>query len=1181
MKNYLRPPSVALAILACGAAATLLAWYLVGQQVARESAGEFANQADLATNVVERRMQRYIDLLYGLEALANHEQTLSRLEFHTYVNRLELGRRMPGVQAVEFIRRVFDEDREAFVARVRADRSLRPEGYPGFEIRPGTPAPEYWVIDYLEPFATNESVLGLDIRTRSGPHEAAARARDLDQPAATGRYRLAQERGGSHGLVLYLPVFGSDRPQAVAARREKLVGFVNVVLRVEDMLAGLVADRAVAGMTMQLHDRGAIPNPEPASAHTLFYRTPGSDRGQGDVPAFEWRPRHVQEIPVAGRLWQLQFEGRAVTSPWLRPLALLTLVAGLMVSLLLYGILRTIGRARSEALGLAQKATRDLRTQLSFSQQLLEAIPNPVFFKDPSGRYLGCNRAFEEYVGVSRDQLIGKTVFDIAPADIADRSQMFDTALIGQPGTQVYEASVAFAKDGERRDVIFNKATFFDPSGAVAGLVGVVVDITQRKQLEAETRESNERLRAVIQAAPMAIIARDRQEVVRMWNPAAERMFGWTEAEVLGTRSTIVPESMREATDALRLRAEAGETIIIEETQRRHRDGRLIDVAMSISPIYDASGTVTGTMVTIADISPRKQAEQALRDSEAHLRLAMDAAQMGMWYWEYGTDRFTYSEGLNVLFGRPPDAPLQHYRVLQELLHPDDREHFDATLRHAVKQGSDFQVDYRVVWPDGSVHWVSNRGQVHRGPGQRAERVVGVAMDITDRKIAEQRIAHMAHHDALTGLPNRVLLRDRIQQAIAQAHRNEARLAVLFIDLDRFKTINDSLGHQLGDRLLQSVASRILVCVREGDTVSRVGGDEFVIVIPGIASDSDASAVASKILEVLGHPFHLHGNDLHVAASIGISLYPSDGADAETLMRNADTAMYHAKDSGRANFQFFTQHMNVAAQQRLSLDNALRRALENNEFEVHYQPFFDLRDRSITGFEALVRWNPPGLPMVGPSEFIAAAEESGLIVPIGEFVLRESLRQAKGWQSFGRPVSIAINVSANQLARRSFVERLRRLVQEVGIDPALVELEVTEGVIVEGAGEAREAIDQIAAFGVGIAIDDFGTGYSGLAYLKRLPIDTVKIDQSFVRDLTVDPDDAAIVTAIVAMARSLGVDVIAEGVETEEQVSELKRLGCHRAQGYLLARPMNAAAVTRLLRQSRADAGHPASTGAA
>jgi diguanylate cyclase (GGDEF)-like protein/PAS domain S-box-containing protein len=1168
MKTYLRPQSVALVALAIGVASAVLAWWAVGRQVAIESDAEFANRAQLAASVIERRAQRYVDLLYGLDAMANHESTLSREEFNGYVAGLDLGRRLPAVQAVEFIRRVPDAERDAFVARVRADRSLTPNGYPNFDVRPPERRPEYWVIEYVEPLSGNEPAFGLDLATRGNAALAASRSRDTGEPIMTGRYRLAQEKGASYGLVVYLPVYGSQRPRTIEERRDFLIGFVNVVLRVDDLFAGLASEPAVTGLKLVIHDRGEAGFPPRAqSDETIFYRSPGNkDRGDQKLSFAEWIPRQSQDIVIAGRQWTLEFEGEPVTTAWMRPLALVVLLSGLVMSLLLYGILRAIAHARSEALALAQKATRELRTQLSFTQQLIEAIPNPVFFKDAGGRYLGCNRAFETYIGVPRDKLIGRTIFDIAPSETAERSQVFDAALLEQPGTQVYESAIADARDGTRRDVLFNKATFFDPSGAVAGLVGVIVDITQRKQLEAATRSSAERLRAVIEAAPMAIIARDLDRTIRMWNPAAERMFGWTEDEVLSTPTTIVPPHLVQQTTELRRRAEAGETILLEDTQRMHRDGHFLDVSMTIAPILGADGKVTGTMVTIADITRRKQAEAALRESESHLRLAMDAAQMGMWYWECETDRFTYSDGLSVLFGRGPDAPLVDYRELHRRLHPEDQDLFDATLRHAIKHGSDVQIDYRVVWPDGSIHWVANRAQVHRGADGRAIRLVGVAMDISDRKIAEQRIAHMAHHDALTGLPNRVLLRDRIQQAIAQAHRNGSQLAVLFIDLDRFKTINDSLGHQLGDRLLQSVASRILVCVREGDTVSRVGGDEFVIVIPAIDSAADASAVAGKILEVLAAAFHLHGNDLHVAASIGISLYPGDGADAETLMRNADTAMYHAKDSGRGNYQFFTQHMNVAAQQRLSMENALRRALENREFEVHYQPLFDLRDRAITGFEALVRWNAPDGTMVPPGQFIQAAEESGLIVPIGEFVLRESLRQARTWQVNGNRYRISVNVSANQLSRPSYVERLRRAIQEASIDPRLVELEVTEGVIIEGAGEARDAIDQIAALGVGIAIDDFGTGYSGLAYLKRLPIDTVKIDQSFVRDLTIDPDDAAIVTAIVAMAKSLGVEVIAEGIETEDQLAELKRLGCQRGQGYLLARPMTAAAVAKLLR---------------
>jgi diguanylate cyclase (GGDEF)-like protein/PAS domain S-box-containing protein len=1164
MKTYRRPQNVALLALACGVAATLFAWFLAGRQVQGEAQAEFAGQANLAANILERRVQRYIDLLYGLEALAYHDESLSRAEFAHYAAALELGKRFPGVTAVEFIRRVPDAEREAFVAQVRNDRATSPNGYPKFDIVPPGRRSEYWVIEFIEPMDADSVAFGLDIRERPPALEATQRARDSAEPVATGRYRLAQETGSSYGLVLYLPVYGTERPQSVAQRRASVRGFVNVVLRIDDLLGAMLAEPGVHGLGMRIHDVGrADAQPATASGETLFYTSALAMRGE---PGWdERRQAHARALVVAGRQWRIEFEGAPGANPWLTRFPLLMLGAGTAMTLLLFGFFYAIARTRSEAVGLAKQATRDLRTQLSFTQQLIEALPNPVFSKDAQGRYLGCNRAFEEYVGRTREALVGKSVHEVMPAELADRTAREDAELINAPGSQTFETTARYAKDGVDHEVLVNKATFFGPSGEVAGLVGVLVDITDRKKLEAAMRESNERLVALIHAAPIAIIARDLAGVIVTWNPAAEEMFGWSEAEVLNTPTTIVPPHLREETLRMRDRTQAGETFWIEETQRMRRDGSLVDVSMSIAPIYGAEGKASGTMVTITDISRRKQAETALRESESQLRLAMEAAQLGMWYWEAETDRFSYSDGLNKLFGRPGGSPYVGYRELQERLHPEDRELFEATMRHALKAGDDFQVDYRVVWPDGSVHWVANRGQVHRGADGRAIRVIGMAMNITERKIAEQRIAHMAHHDALTGLPNRVLLRDRIQQAIAQAHRSGTQLAVLFLDLDRFKTINDSLGHQLGDRLLQSVASRILVCVREGDTVSRMGGDEFVIVIPGIGAASDASAVAAKILEVLANAFHLHGNDLHVAASIGISLYPADGSDAETLMRNADTAMYHAKDSGRGNFQFFTQHMNVAAQQRLSLENSLRRALDQEEFELHYQPLYDLRDRSITGFEALLRWNTPDGEMVAPGSFITAAEESGLIVPIGEWVLREAMRQSLTWQAPGRRVSVSINVSAAQLSRTTFVEHLRRAIAELDIDPTLIQLEVTESVIIEGAGDARESLYEIAALGVGIAIDDFGTGYSGLAYLKRLPIDTVKIDQSFVRDLTIDPDDKAIVTAIVAMAKSLGVDVVAEGVETEEQLEELKRLGCTRAQGFLLARPMTAASVGRFL----------------
>ncbi|QJR10099.1 hypothetical protein DSM104443_01151 [Usitatibacter rugosus] len=1173
MKKTLRPQTLALATLLAGVVLSIAAWFFVARQVETQARADFANQASLAASLVERRVQRYVDLLYGLEALASHAP-LTRQDFNRHVSSLKAGRRFPGVQAMQYVRRVPADQVAAFTKSVRDDKTLTPSGYPRFEIRPAEQSDEYWVIDYVEPMAGNEPAFGLELMSRAAPRFAMERARDTGEPAATSRYRLAQERGASFGLVVYLPVFEGGAPRTVEGRRALVTGWVNVVLRIDDVFQDILASPVFAGTRLTMHDLGATHwsgRAQPV-AGTEFYRSFAPNDTQ-EASAFTLALVQDVDVDIAGRFWRLHFEANPPPArAGLQPLPMLALGAGLIVSLLLYGVLRGVTHSRTEALDVASRATRDLRSQLSFNLQLLEAIPYPVYFKNAAGRYLGCNRAFEKEFGISRDKLIGLTPYDILPRENADRMVEDDKHLLETGGVQTFETRAPNPKNGEMRDTIFNKSTFLNADGKVAGIVGVVVDITERKVLEAETEESHAQLRAIVEATPLAIIVRDFDNIVRVWNPAAERLFGWKAEEVVGTATSIVPDELRHETVGLRDRAKAGELIFMDETQRRNRDGTLVDVSVAIAPLRDRTGCVYSTMVTIADIRPRKQAERALRESEERLKLAMEAANMGLWYWDGVTDEFTYSDGMNLLFGRSVNAPHVDYRELQRTLHPDDRPLLDATLRHAVKEADDFLIDYRVMYVDGSVHWITNHGQVHRGPDGRAIRIVGIAMDITERKLAEQRIAHMAHHDALTGLPNRVLLHDRIRQAIAQAHRSGGEVAVLFIDLDRFKTINDSLGHPLGDRLLQSVASRLLVCLREGDTVSRLGGDEFVIVIPGSEGAAGASTVASKILEVLANSFHLQGNDLHVSASVGIALYPADGNDADTLMRNADTAMYHAKDAGRANFQFFTPHMNVAAQQRLTLENSLRRALDNNEFELHYQPLYDLRDRSITGLEALLRWKPRGGEYVPPVKFIAAAEESGLIVPIGEWALREALRQGKAWQSAGRPLLMAVNVSATQLARPGFGERLRRMLQETGIDPALVELEVTERVIVEGMGEARASLDQVAALGVGIAIDDFGTGYSGLAYLKRFPIDTVKIDQSFVRDITVDPDDAAIVTAIVAMAKSLGIDVVAEGVETEQQLEFLRRLGCNRAQGFFLSRPMAARDIEKLLGSPSSEA---------
>jgi diguanylate cyclase (GGDEF)-like protein len=417
----------------------------------------------------------------------------------------------------------------------------------------------------------------------------------------------------------------------------------------------------------------------------------------------------------------------------------------------------------------------------------------------------------------------------------------------------------------------------------------------------------------------------------------------------------------------------------------------------------------------------------------------------------------------------------------------------------------------------------------------------------------------MAHHDALTGLPNRTLLADRVGQAIARAHRSGGKLAVLFLDLDRFKNVNDSFGHAVGDMLLTAVSARLTASRREEDTVARLGGDEFIVSIPDVADAAEAESVAARILADLAKPFTINGHQLHADVSIGIALYPRDGDTAETLMRNADTAMYHAKESGRGNYQFFSEQLTERVSRRLSTETNLRRALERGEFTVHYQPLVNLAAGRVDGAEALLRWPQQDDRLVSPVEFIPIAEETGLIVPLGEWVLLEACAQAQAWQALHPGLRIAVNLSARQFRQKNLIGMIEQVLGESRLHPSLLELELTEGMLMHNVEEATHILARLDEIGVRLAIDDFGTGYSSLSYLKRFPIHTLKIDRSFVRDISTDPDDAAIVTAIVAMARSLNLRVTAEGVETEEQATFLRSLTCDQAQGFHFGRPMPAA----------------------
>jgi diguanylate cyclase (GGDEF)-like protein len=435
-----------------------------------------------------------------------------------------------------------------------------------------------------------------------------------------------------------------------------------------------------------------------------------------------------------------------------------------------------------------------------------------------------------------------------------------------------------------------------------------------------------------------------------------------------------------------------------------------------------------------------------------------------------------------------------------------------------------------------------------------------------------RQMAHSAEHDFLTGLPNRMLLNDRVGQAIALATRHTKKVAVLFLDLDGFKHINDSLGHPIGDKLLQSVAKRLVDCIRGSDSVSRQGGDEFVLLLLELERAEDAAVTARRMLEAVAQPHTIDQHDLHVTASIGLSIYPDDGLDAETLIKNADTAMYQAKENGRRSFQFFKPAMNVRAVERQFIEEGLRRALERQEFALHYQPTVNLMTGAITGAEALIRWTHPTRGSIAPAQFIPVAEDCGLILPIGAWVLREACAQAQAWMDAGLPItSMAVNVSAMEFRDKNFLDGLFAILSETGLDPRSLELELTESVLMKHAEFTASVLQILRKRGVQVAVDDFGTGYSSLSYLQKFPVDALKIDQSFVRQISTAGDDTTIVKAVIGMARSLKLRVIAEGVETLDEVAFLRAYRCEEAQGYYFSRPVLPQQFAMLLRNGIAE----------
>ncbi len=596
----------------------------------------------------------------------------------------------------------------------------------------------------------------------------------------------------------------------------------------------------------------------------------------------------------------------------------------------------------------------------------------------------------------------------------------------------------------------------------------------------------------------------------------------------------------------------------------------------------------------------RKRAEEALRKSETSLANAQRIARVGNWEWDIVKNEVHWSDEKYRIFGVTPETFSPTYEAFLATVHSDDREFVKNTILETVCEGMPFSVDYRIILPNGSERIIHSEGEVVIDNAGKAVYMSGTVQDITERKKIEdelrvinesleqrvvertsalaktnkelrmeieerkrmeEQIKHMAFHDALTGLPNRALFTDRLALVVAHAHRAKENFAVLFLDLDRFKAVNDTLGHTAGDQLLREIADRLKGCVREEDTVARFAGDEFTLLLLGVVQSEHVINIVRKILSVVKQPVTVGNHKLYATASIGIALYPSDGEDAETLLKSADAAMYHAKEQGRNKYQFYTPSMHAKSLEKMVLEHNLRRALDQEEFVVHYQPLVNISTGQIVSLEALVRWRHPDQGLIHPEKFLSLSESTRLIIFIDELVLYTVCVQCKDWLDAGfQPSGVAVNISAHTFQQSNFVETVMSILEKTGMNPQLLGLEITEGIAMHDVETTIHKLNRLNELGIQIAIDDFGTGFSSLYYLKKFPIHKLKISQHFVNGIVTDQHDKLIVASVIALAQSMKFKVVAEGVETEEQLTFLKQRQCDEMQGYLFCKPLPAEA---------------------
>jgi len=1085
-------------------------------------AHEFQLVTEHAVEQFRSRFHFYENLVFASRGLFDSSEKITDSEWHAFVKALRVRDNYPGVEHVFFARYEAKGDAGLYKEERNAEAlSALPASQRGFTV----------TIQHLEPREEQSSLLGYDLAGELTTLEALWSSCRTQQAVMTGI--LKQTDGGREIVRHLLPVFKMGAPlETEEQRHAALLGWVGIDFNVAQWLDYFIAETGSRDWSLRINAAGRnrlLVVPESvARTNAEFERS--------------------YELILGQRPWHLIFTSPPAFEQRLGRLSIhLFSLSALLLIFSLWLVFRRLQGSRRQALTLAERMTEELRESESRYRELFEANKAVELIIDPqTGCIVDANQAAADYYGYTREVLTGMPLSEINTLSAEEI-----TATLAQARTQARSHFLFQHRHatGDVRDVEVHSGPI-EVNGQQL-LYSIVHDVTARMESERALRESEARYHTIIDTTGEGywLVELATMRILDV-NDALCRILGFRREEMIGKQPF-------DFTDAVNRKVFEHQASLTGHNMQRsyeitlkHKDGHMVDVQVNATSMPNDDEAPSQAFAFISDISERKRIEEQLRIAATFFETTSEAITV--------TDMNNRIVAVNPAFSQITGYSEREVVGKDPGLLSSNRH--SAAFYHDMWQTLQRMGRWQgEIWnrrKNGEVfpEWLSIVA-IKNGKGE-TKQYMAVFSDITKRKQDEEKIWRQANYDALTELPNRNLFKDRLDRAMHAAHREGSSLALMFIDLDRFKSVNDTLGHAAGDRLLQEAAKRLRNCVRETDTVARLGGDEFTVILGDLQEMHEIDRIAESMLKKLSEPFMLDGKEAFVSGSIGITLYPGDAENMAQLLRHADAAMYLAKSSGRNRFRYFTGEQNVEAQRRLQLESALRRVLEREELQLHYQPLINDRGE-VAGAEALLRWKNPEFGTISPDEFIPLAEEIGVIVDMEQWALRQACLDARQFQQQAKAdFFISVNISSLQCKSEQCHRVLGSILHESGLCPGTLKLEITERVMMENTEHVIGLLSEIKAMGVRLAVDDFGTGYSSLSYLKQFPVDVLKIDRAFINGLPNDQDDVALVEAIIAMAHSLNLQVVAEGVETAEQLAFLHSLGCDLIQGFYYSRPL-------------------------